>query len=157
MYADLNKNKSFCNTGNARNSEQLGVMKSINKNGYCPFCPENFTKNHKKPIIFDGKHWFVTENQWPYSAAKYHFLAITKNHIENLTELPKGAGNELIDICRYIEDKYGINSGAICMRFGDIELNGATVNHLHAHLLVPDPENKDPLYFWIDKKKPSSV
>jgi len=147
------KRKNFCETVNARNAEQLGVMEKINAAGYCPFCTENLKKNHKKPIIFEGDHWIATENQWPYSAAASHILIISKTHTEKMSDIPPGAGEELTSICRLLEEKYDVKSGAVCMRFGVPVLNGGTVNHLHAHFLVPDPEKESSLFFWIDKRK----
>lgn len=145
--------KEFCVLGNARTEDQRETMERINAGGYCPFCMENLEKNHKKPIVYDGTHWIVTENQWPYPAAKFHFLIIAKEHTEKLADLPRGAGDELLFISSFIEAKYGIESGALCMRFGEPYLNGGTVDHLHAHLIVPDSENEKPLFFWVDTKK----
>ena len=146
----------FCNLDNARNSNQQETMRRINEGGYCPFCGDNLQKNHSKPILFKGAHWLLTENQWPYPAAKRHLLAISIVHAEKLADLPVEAGAELMEIAHYIEKELGINCGAICMRFGNPSGNGASVNHLHFHILEPDPEKSDPLIFWIDKKKPSS-
>lgn len=154
---EKNSNDLFCHTDNARNPEQLKVMEKINEGGYCPFCRENLQKNHKKPIIFEGAHWILTENQWPYPAAKNHLLAISTVHAEKLTDLPAAAGAELLEIARFLEEKLNIKSGALCMRFGNPSGNGASVNHIHFHVLEPDPEKSDPLIFWIDNKKPSSL
>ena len=147
------KRNNPCVLENARTEDQRKVMEGINAGGYCPFCMENLLKNHGKPIIYDGDHWVATENQWPYPAAKFHFLVIAKIHAEKLADLPKGAGDELISISTFLEEEYSIKSGALCMRFGEPYWNGGTVDHLHAHFIVPDPENEKPLLFWVDIKK----
>jgi len=152
IYREFRR-KKYCVLDNAREAGQRETMEKINAGGYCPFCMENLQKNHDRPIIFDGVHWIATENQWPYPAAKFHFLVISKVHATRLAELPKGAGDELLSISSFLEEKYGIESGALCMRFGKPYFNGGTVDHLHAQLIAPDPENEKPLFFWVDTKK----
>ncbi len=156
MVRELDRKEEFCVLENARLEEQLGAMKKINAEGFCPFCFENFFKTHTKPIVWQGEYWFATENQWPYSSAKKHFLIISMNHAEKFADLSPDAGIEFIQCCQYLEATFGIKSGGTCMRFGIAGPNGATVDHLHAHFLEPDPENSKPLFFWIDTKKPLS-
>jgi hypothetical protein len=48
-----------------------------------------------------------------------------------------------LSISSFLEEKYGIESGALCMRFGKPYFNGGTVDHLHAQLIAPDPENEN--------------
>lgn len=112
--------------------------------------------NHKKPILQRGTHWLVTENQWPYKESRRHFLIIARRHAERLSDLPAEAGAELLSLCQALEQEHDI-SGGLCIRFGNPEVTGATVKHLHCHLL--EPERDEPLRFWISgggKKKPPS-
>ena len=43
----------------------------------------------------------------------------------------------LLDLARHVVCQYHIRGGALAMRFGDTRLTGATVVHMHAHLIVP--------------------
>ena len=45
--------------------------------------------------------------------------------------------------------------GGFCIRFGDTLHSGATVKHLHAHLIEPDVKNKkyEPVSFYIGGQK----
>ena len=130
---------------NAREKEQLEVMKKILDKGICPFCEDNLGKFHHKPILKRGKFWTLTINQWPYKNTKIHLLAISKTHAEKLSDLKSIAGKELWELMSWAEKKYKIKGGALCFRFGDPQLNKATVNHLHAHLLtvkIKKPESR---------------
>lgn len=124
-----------------RVDEQRGVMEQIVKDGVCPFCMENFTRYHKKPILRDGKHWVLTANQWPYKNTKHHLLAVAKKHIETLAEITPAAAGELLEYLQWAEKEYGIAGGSFFMRFGIPQWTGATVSHLHAQLVVGDHDD----------------
>lgn len=131
------KDKKFVDLSKARVAEQLEVMKDIKQKGICPFCINEIDEFHKAKMLRKGKHWLVTYNQWPYDNTDRHLLAIATYHAEKLSDLKKGALDELQDHITWLEKELKINTGAVCMRFGDITQNGATVNHLHVHLIVP--------------------
>ena len=77
----------YINLASVRSDDQKRVMEEIALNNHCPFCTENLTKYHKKPIIKEGKYWILTDNQWPYEKTKNQLLAINKRHIEHIKEL----------------------------------------------------------------------
>lgn len=137
---------SFVNLGNARTDEQRGVMETIEERGECPFCPDNLAKYHQQPILRRGDHWLLTNNQWPYKFTDRHLLAIAAYHAESITDLREGAFGELQEHITWAVLTYEIAAGGLAMRFGDVNKNGATVRHLHAHLIVPaadkPPEEK---------------
>lgn len=149
--------KEFINMDNTRLDEQRAVMQEIAVNEECPFCPENLDKYHKAEILRKGAHWLLTHNQWPYEHTDLHLMAIATHHATNLSELRAGAFGELQDHFTWAEREFRIRAGAIAMRFGDIRETGATVNHLHAQLLVPakdiKPEAGEHLRFRMSKKK----
>ena len=137
--------KSFVNLDNARLDEQRRVMEDIKKNEECPFCPEYLDKYHKEAILRKGAHWILTRNQWPYEYTDLHLLAIANYHAEKLSDLGEGSFEELQEHMVWAEKEFKIVTGGIAMRFGDVSHNGATVNHLHAHLIVPSvdkPQDK---------------
>lgn len=132
------KKPDFVNLGNTRFDDQRCVMETIIKDGVCPFCTESLAKYHKKEILRTGEFWLLTYNQWPYKNTKLHLLIIAKHHVTNLSEMKPGAAEELFEILRWAEVNFNISYGGVCMRFGDIRQTGATVDHLHAHLIVPE-------------------
>lgn len=134
------KPPTFVNLGNARNDEQRGVMENIEATGDCPFCPDNLHKYHKEPILREGKHWLVTPNQWPYKHTRVHLLAIATYHAEDITDLREGSLDELQTHLQWASAEYQIAAGGLAMRFGSVDHNGATVRHLHAHIIVPELE-----------------
>lgn len=123
------------NINAARTSEQRDVLREIIDDGVCPFCIESLNKYHKLPILKEGDFWLTTENQWPYKFTQSHYLIIAKQHIETITELAPGAFEELGDHAKSLIEEHGMGYGGLAMRFGAPENTGASVRHLHAHLL----------------------
>ena len=133
----------FVNLDNARVLEQVEVMKKIMARGGCPFCQDNLFEYHEQPILRDGRYWLLTYNQWPYDHLRIHLLLITKEHAEKLEDLPADAGFEMLEMCQWAEKKFNIKSGALAIRFGDVLYNGATVRHLHVHIVAGNHEHPD--------------
>lgn len=150
-----NSSTPFIDIDNARYDDQRHVMQRIADNQECPFCLENLKKYHQRPILKEGEFWVLTENAWPYENTRVHLLAITKTHVEKLTELPKGAGDELMQLCAWAEQEYQVKGGGVSMRFGDTNYSAGTVYHLHAQFIVPDidKEGFQPVRIKLGKEK----
>jgi diadenosine tetraphosphate (Ap4A) HIT family hydrolase len=141
----------FVILGNTRREDQKKVMNEIANQKHCPFCQENLTKYHKKPILKEGKYWVLTDNQWPYDKIKHQLLAIYKTHIEHISEMDPGAGSELIEMFKEEAKKRNIPGGGLAMRFGSNPEHGSygnSVLHIHAHLIEPDLEALGPKETW---------
>ncbi len=139
---------------NARLPEQREAMERILARGHCPFCPENLTLEHKKPILHTGDFWVVTENQWPYKNTKLHLILILRHHATTIADIPIPAFAELGEHLRWIENEYGVSGGAFCARFGDTNSSKATVSHVHVQFIVPNRNASDfeSVIFYIGKK-----
>lgn len=131
------KENAHVELGNARHDDQIKVMKDSLDKGVCPFCSENLARYHKMDILKSGEHWLLTYNQWPYENTQLHLLAITKYHANSLSDVKPGGAEELFDMLRWAEAEFKVEFGGIGMRFGDIKKSGATIDHLHAHFIVP--------------------
>lgn len=127
------------NLAHSRTDAQKVVMQQIAEDGVCPFCQEHFLKYHPKPILKTGKYWLATENAFPYEGARVHLLFVYLEHIT----LPPSDGEQLIelfDLLAWARNEYQILGGTLVMRFGENKYNGASVDHLHAHLIVGDAD-----------------
>lgn len=141
MHSSLKKN--FVNLKNARIKEQYEVMKKVQKGNYCPFCPQYYQKAQLEPIIKQGRYWHIRKNKWPYQNTRIHLLIIHNNHIEKLSEITPEAGKELFELSQWTEKEYDISGGGLCLRFGNIEINGGTVLHLHFHIITAKITDKN--------------
>ena len=120
-----------------------GVIENIKKDGVCPFCPDNFSKYHKNPILKEGTYWLLTRNMYPYEGAKQHVLILHKAHIETFADISSEAWIEFKALSDALIKEIGLPGGTLIMRFGDTRYTGASVRHLHANLVSPDGENPD--------------
>ena len=146
--------RSFVNLKNAASRPDRiyrNVIKKIREDGVCPFCPENFARYHKKPVIKTGRYWVLTENMYPYRGAKHHLLLVHKKHIERTLDISPGAWKELQDLVNSAVTKRIIKGGALVMRFGEPSYTGASVTHLHANIIGAEPHNKKraPILFRV--------
>jgi len=132
---------SIVNKGNARDGIYKETIEKISKDGVCPFCNEHLDKYHKNPVD-EYNHWLVTDNQYPYKPTKVHKLLIHKAHIENISQISRQAWIELQNIIDTLVQQ-NINGGTFLLRFGDTLYTGASVTHLHAHIIQSDPSSSE--------------
>lgn len=162
MMYNMTRKKKSVNIKNAeivKREAYVNVLKKITKEGMCPFCEKHLMKHHPNPIIFKGNHWLVTENGWPYEGTKQHFLLIPRKHIESIEQIKAESWSELQRHLRKLQKEYPFAGGTFFIRSGDVKYTGATVQHLHANVVVGKKRNKitDAIRVVIGfKKGPSS-
>lgn len=144
---NAHQDKSWVNLDNARKPRQWAVMERIQLDGVCPFCPRWLERYHKMPSLHETNRWVLTENQWPYENAKPCLLVIRRKHAERLEDLSDTDWQELGEMARWAEAHFGLRGGGLGFRFGDPQVNGGTVRHLHVQLMSAAVTDKnDPAY-----------
>ena len=130
---------SFVNQDNARRENNYSkVIAEISEKKVCPFCPDQIKNFHKLPID-ERVHWLVTQNMYAYKPTKFHYLLIHKNHIQSIAEISDDAWKEL----KHIITETKVPGGTLMLRFGETKYTGASVTHLHAHIIQSDPDSPD--------------
>lgn len=127
--------KKLFNHRHARHWDQREKMSKLERLKICAFCRKHFEKYHQKPVIREGQYWLVSENDWPYHGSRLHLLFIYKKHCQEMSEISPTGVVELINQVRWAKKKFKIKGGSFLIRFGDTDYNGATVSHLHGHLI----------------------
>ncbi len=138
------KNKAGIDKRFAKTKDYRQTLEKIIKTDKCPFCPDNF-KYHKRPILKKHKGWLATENSWPYKDTKHHFIFIAQEHKTNFSDLTDQDFQAVIFLVNFIIEEYKIEGGGLTLRFGEQKYTGATVKHLHFHLIVPNLNPKTEL------------
>ncbi|OGZ27766.1 MAG: hypothetical protein A2365_03965 [Candidatus Nealsonbacteria bacterium RIFOXYB1_FULL_40_15] len=128
--------KGFVNLKNARRGEYSKVIEEIQKTGKCPFCKENF-KYHKKPIYKRRGSWLLTNNSWPYKNSETHLIILGEEHKENFSEITSKDLEAIRFLANWAIKKFKIKGGAVATRFGDTNYTGASVSHIHFHIISP--------------------
>lgn len=143
--------KKLVNLSGAKGRPQyLSTLKDIARANVCPLCPATM-RWHTKPILKRARGWLITENMNLYPNAKHHFLVIGEIHKENLQELTSSDWSAVASLCNWAIKKYHIKGGSVAMRFGKPAFTGATIRHLHTHLIAPKVirGKTKPVYFGI--------
>lgn len=134
----------FVDLSNARpGTKYEETIKGIKKDDVCPFCPEHLAKYHKNPIIKETANWIMTDNMYPYKPVKNHVLFIHKAHITHANQITKEGWAELQDLTNWLYEDRKMIQGSLIMRFGQTKNTGASVSHLHAHILESNPDDPD--------------
>lgn len=119
------------------------MMAKVAQDGYkCPFCTMAV---HPKPIIRHSKNktWFVTErHEVPASVASY-LLIIPRRHLVNHRAMTAADDAAVRELVTWAEATYGLRGFGLAIRSGNSKLTGATVRHLHYHLVTPKINPKD--------------
>lgn len=142
-------NEALVDPRNAGSEEYKQTMEEIISEGICPLCPP--FKWHPNPILRDDGRWLITENSHPYENTSHHLLIISKRHIELLSQLSTPDLESILNLTRWATQEFNISGAGLMMRFGDTLYTGATIKHLHAHLIVPRVEGNipQPVHFPI--------
>jgi ATP adenylyltransferase len=131
--------KQRVDTRNATIVRRVAYANTLNEivaGGFCPFCEEHLFKHHRQPLIYKSKHWLVTENSWPYKGTSFHFLFIVRVHIEATEDMSPVMLADLFTLYRKLVKRYRLKGATLMIRSGDTRITGASVNHLHAHLVI---------------------
>lgn len=145
-FISMTSKKRQVDTKNAaivKRNDYAQTLNAIIAGGFCPFCEEHLSKHHKRPIIHKTKHWLVTENAWPYKGSRFHFLFITRLHVEATEDIPPAVWADLQKLYRTLIKENNIKGATLMIRSGDTKYTGASVNHLHAHLVTGSPYTKN--------------
>ncbi len=137
---------------NARVPAYFTTLREIQATGCCPFCPEHFWW-HPHPITFHEGGWRLTPNAHPYENAMHHFLIIPNRHYTGIWDVTPQDWRSVRGLMLRACSRFKFNGGGLALRYGDSKLSGATVQHIHFHLIVPKVDKATgralPVYFPI--------
>ena len=138
---------------NAREKEQIRRMKEMQDRGECYLCTGYQEFDEGKPI-WNGLHWFIKPNDFPYPGSVHHYMIVSNTHITSISEIESvQKKTELFQAISHLERELGTDGASLFCRSGNMAYTGATLDHLHwqyivgvtkpAELVVPeDPKEK---------------
>jgi diadenosine tetraphosphate (Ap4A) HIT family hydrolase len=129
---------------NIKNSEGRAEYTKLLENsvqkGECPLCFEVLLRI-KKEILHEIDGWILVPNAYPYAGTEKHLLILPKEHIDNLEVLTTTDLKAIHQLFLWAQERYHFPGGAFTMRFGDLAYSGATIRHVHCHIIVPAKDN----------------
>ena len=120
---------------NARDPTYLEHLHTMEHRGTCPFCPEAY--DHTRILQTRGS-WHIARSNWPYESAKHHLLIISKEHRTSFLELSASDFSDIQMLFKWAMEQFCICGGGLALRFGETLYSGATVCHLHFHIIQPE-------------------
>ena len=130
----------YC-TDNYRTGEQLAEMERLEAAGICLFCPDSLREHAKQQVIFSTEHWAVTPNAFPYAGTRLHLLVVPRLHVSDMLDLDEASLGDFWTALRWIREEFGLGHYGLGVRNGNCSFTGATIAHVHAHVLVGDPDS----------------
>lgn len=153
------KKKVILNHSNIRSEIQAKRMRLAEETNLCPFCKEGLKKIHQKKILMRNKSWILTESAFPYEGTAQHYLILPIKHITKVSEISKKSWLDFGELFTKTIKMRKIKGGGIFMRFGEMTMNGSSVEHLHAQVLSGEvdenypKENRESLRVKLGYKK----
>lgn len=145
---DTKTKTELVDVNNAFTPEYKKVLEEIEKDGACPapFCLET-APYHKHPRVFSFVYWKVTRNSFNYQNAKHAFLIVLNRHEEDFMNIKPEEWADLRFVIRTLVYYFKLEGYTLVWRMGEKSHTGASVSHLHAHLICggprPDKAPKD--------------
>lgn len=116
---------------NARTPDQWNEMSALERDGICVFCPNGTEPLHRVD------EWAVRHNRYPYRGAQLHLLLAPDEHVCRIDALPVSARAGMWSAVSWVETEYNAYVYGLGIRNGHPAWTGATVAHLHVHMIVP--------------------
>ena len=130
--------------GNVRTREQYDDMRRLEESGTCIFCPRQLRADPNQRVVYRSAQWTLTPNEFPYVGTRLHLLLVPDEHVTDLLDLSPAALADFWTALAWARDEYGLSYYSLAARNGQCEFTGATVRHVHVHLVqgdVDDPEH----------------
>jgi ATP adenylyltransferase len=121
---------------NYRNARQLDDMRALEADGVCIFCPDGLALHRKDRILWRTAQWNIMRNEFPYAGSKLHVLLAPASHVEDVLDLDDAARADFWVALSGVRSRYGLSYYGLGIRNGDCRFTGATIRHVHAHVLV---------------------
>jgi diadenosine tetraphosphate (Ap4A) HIT family hydrolase len=138
----------FYHFENSRGGEQLAEMRRLDAAGICLFCPGHL--EDVQEVVHRSAHWTVTPNRFPYPNTALHLLLVPHAHVTDLVDLPAPAQTDLFATLAWAKQTYDLTYYALGARCGDLPCTGATIKHLHLHVIVGDL-TQEPVKFTMSR------
>ncbi len=128
----------------ARTPEQLAEMRRLDAAGICLFCPGHLASHPRQRVLFTTRYWTATQNEFPYSGTSLHLLLVPHQHAADLLELDAEGRADFWTALATAVSRYDLSHYGLGVRNGDCRFTGATIRHVHAHLLVASQTASEP-------------
>ena len=129
---------------NVRTEEQRAEMARLDAAGICLFCWDYLVSHPGQQILLSTRHWLVTPNAFPYQGTQLHLLLIPDQHVGDLLQLSDEVRADFWVALAAVAEANELRYYGLGVRNGDCRFTGATITHVHAHVLVGSNDETAP-------------
>lgn len=133
----------FYYLGNARHEEQVEEMRRLQAAGVCLFCPATLATDPGQRVLRLTEWWTVARNRYPYRGTAQHLLLVPAVHASDIADLPLAAKAEFWDVLDWVKQEFSLDHYGLGVRCGDCRFTGGTIEHVHIHIVVGQPDADD--------------
>ena len=108
--------------------------------GICLFCPEHLRRHPRQRTLLSTRHWTATVNEFPYEGTSLHLLLVPHRHAADMLDLPAEVRDDFWAALAGVAREHELSHYGLGIRNGDCRLTGATIEHVHSHILVASCE-----------------
>lgn len=126
----------------AANLHYAGVyrasLEEAQRTGKCIFCDPEWQGQALAKVT----DWFIRRNPFPTKDREgqnpeHHFLIVAMKHGNDTAPFRPEDWADIEILRRWVDEKFRIRGGGLCVRLGDPTICGRTVRHPHVHYIVP--------------------
>jgi len=128
---------------NHRTAEQLAEMQQLESAGLCLFCPDGLRQFVGQQVLWETRYWSVVPNKFPYHGTGLHLLLVPHEHANDILDLEPASQHDFWNVLATVRGRFDLKHYGLGIRNGDCRFTGATVAHIHAHVLVGDTTSAD--------------
>jgi diadenosine tetraphosphate (Ap4A) HIT family hydrolase len=132
----------FYYLSNYRTEEQLADMLRLDAQGICLFCRPHLESDAEQRILHRTDSWSVTLNEFPYRGTRLHLLLVPDEHVGDLLDLSAAAQADFWAALGWVRSRYELTYYGLGARNGDGRFTGATIEHVHVHVVVGDVDSQ---------------
>jgi ATP adenylyltransferase len=136
---------------NARTDVQRDDMRRLEEAGVCIFC-EPTTNNDPRSVLHRTAGWSVRTNTFPYAGTSLHLLLVPVEHVADMLDLTPAVRDDFWNALAWVREHHDLSYYGLGIRNGDFRFTGGTVEHVHVHVIVADPDADRPVRLRLSSR-----
>ena len=117
--------------------------------GECPLC-EKGLREAGNEILRVSNGWQLITTRFPYKNTDQHLLILPIKHVDSFREITGDDFVTVQSLLLWAVEHFQMPGGGLTLRFGDLDYSGATISHVHFHIIVPSFNQSTALPYLVN-------
>ncbi len=129
--------------------DYAALLREDEKDHVCPLCPNGLKRVNNQVLKSQGG-WKVLLNHFAYEHTKVHVLILPDEHKTSFAQLTAEDWDHVRLLAEWTIEHFHIKGGALTVRFGEFASSGASVRHIHFHIIEPEHNPETDQNYVVD-------